>query len=391
MNILILTNMFPPIRTGSSHYAADLAKVLFESGNKVIVVTVKLKNYDPKVDAKFPFDVYRLPNIHLKFKALFDFFTVTSINLFNYIRVYRLIRRNQIQVIHQVSHYLDTAILARIISMICRIPFVVSIHTQLDFEKKIYKSILNFIDRIICGEFILRNSEKIISLDNEIIRYINNTYREKGIDNKCVIVPHGIEINNHHFAIKKNYQLSNLIVSVGHVINLRNRLDLIRAMKIIKKEFKEIKLEIIGRIYYLKTQELIDELNLNDYVILRGELSHEETLKRLMTADMNAVWITGQYVGMGTAISESMLCGIPVVNNSPEELLGTDKLKNFENIVLVNNNSIDDIAEKIIWLLKNDERREQIGKAGRDFILEHMDIKKTKDMLLDIYSSVQRN
>ena len=390
MNILIMTNMFPPIRTGSSHYAVDLAKVLHKAGHNITVVTVKLKNYNPVKDEKYPYQIIRLPNIHLKFKALFDFFTVTSLNLLNYLRLIQIIKKNNIQVIHQVSHYLDTAIITRIISKITKVPYVVSVHTQLDFEEKFYKPVLTFADRIICGNFILKGANNIISLDNEILRYLKNTHNKKWLDKKNVIVPHGIYINNNKFKYKENYDFSNLIVSIGHVINMRNRFSLIRAMKIVTKEFPDIKLEIIGRIYYLKTKELINELGLNKNVILVGELSQEDTINRLIKADINAVWINSEYVGMGTAISESMLCGVPVVNNSPEDLLGENKLKNMENIVLVNSKNIDEIAHKIIMLLNDISLREKIGRAGREFIYQHMDINKTKDMLINVYKSIQK-
>ena len=254
--------MFPPIRTGSSHYACDLAKILSKSGHNVVVFTVKVKFYNSKLDEQYPFNVIRCPNINLKIKALFDFFTVTSLNIFNYLRLIRIIRHNNIQVVHQVSHYLDTAILTRIICRVLNIPYVVSIHTQLDFEEKMYKPILNFIDRMICGNIIIKRTSRIISLDNEIVRYINNTYGKKLTNGKNIIIPHGIEVINNNFKCKKNYELSNLIVSVGHVINMRNRFNLIKAMKLVLEELSDVKLEIIGRIYYSKTQELINKLNL---------------------------------------------------------------------------------------------------------------------------------
>ena len=391
MNILIVTNMFPPIRTGSSHYALDLAFVLSKSGHNVSVVTVRIKNHNSNIDANCPFNVYRLPNIHLKFKSLFDFFTVTSLNLFNYVRLKRLIKKGKIQIIHQISHYLDTAILTRILCKHLKIPYVISIHTQLDFEKKFHNRFLKQVDRVLCGKFILANSNKIISLDSEIVRYLQNTYGEKLVDEKSVIIPHGIFTDNNYFKHKTNYKLSGTIVSIGHVINLRNRFSLIKAIEIVKEVFPDIRLEIIGRIYYSKTQELINKLGLNKNVILVGELSHKETIDKLVTADINAVWINSEYVGMGTAISESMLCGVPVINNSPENLLGENKLNNMENIVLIDSNDIKDIAKKIIMLLKNKTLREKIGREGRKFIFNHMDINKTKDQLIDIYKSTQNN
>lgn len=380
--------MFPPIWTGSSHYAADLAKKLHESGHHLMVITVKVRNYHSEEDKIYPFKIIRLSNIHLSFKTLFAFFSITSLNLLNYFRFYKIIKNNSIQVIHQVSHYLDTAIITRIVSRITKTPYVVSVHTQLDFEEKIYKPILTLSDRIICGNFILKGAKKIISLDQEILRYLMLTHKKDWILEKNTIIPHGIEINCNDSFYKKSYESSNLIVSVGHVINIRNRYNLIKAIQIICKEFPDIKLEIIGRVYHEKTRELIEELDLGKHIILRGELSHNDTIKRLRQADIHATWINKNYVGMGTAVSETMLLGIPVVNNSQENLLGERKLKDMENIVLINDKNIEEIATKIILLLKNRSLREHIGKHGRTFIINNMNLDIIKDELIHVYESI---
>ena len=385
MNILIMTNMFPPIRTGSSHYAVDLANIFQNSGHSVTIVTVKLKNNNPDDDMKYPFQIIRLPNIHFSFKKLFAFFTITSLNMFNYFKLAQIIKKNKIQIIHQVSHYLDTAILTRIVGKITQTPYVVSIHTQLDFENKPYKSFLTWIDRMICGNFILKSANKVISLDTEILRYMNETYKKKWIEKKNIIIPHGIKIDNSNDSSKKDYTLSKLIISVGHVINLRNRFNLIRAVKIVKEVFPDVRLEIIGRIYYSKTQELIDELDLGKNVILCGELQHSTTIQRIRQADIHAIWLNKKYVGMGTAVSESMLLGVPVMNNSPENLLGDRKLENMGNIVLINDNEIREIASKIIFLLRNKDVRKRIGGNSIRFIKENMDLAVIKDQILNVY------
>ena len=54
MNILIVTNMFPPIQTGSSNYAVSLANTLHKHNQNVFVLTVNIK-ISRHIDNKYPF------------------------------------------------------------------------------------------------------------------------------------------------------------------------------------------------------------------------------------------------------------------------------------------------------------------------------------------------
>ncbi len=392
MNILIVTNMFPPITTGSSHYAEDLAMVLHERGHNVTVVTVMLDIETPK-DTHCPFNVIRLSSIHLKLKG-FNWFTATSHNPINYFRLAGLIKKYDIDVVHQINHYLDTAIVTRVVCGLMNIPYVVSIHTQLQFRPKIYTPVLRFLDKIISGHLVLRGSSKIIALDSEVVRYLNDTYggwlRKGKHNDKVVIIPHGIVIDNSRFPVKTNYELSHTIISIGHVVNVRNRLNLIKAMKVVVSEFPNMKLEIIGHVYTKEPHKLIKELGLEKNVYLTGEKTHTDTINKLKEADIHAVWLNLNYVGMGTAVQESMLCGVPVINNSPENLYGDTELKNMRDIVLIDQNNVQEIADKIILLVKNKELRKSIGENGRSYIIKNLDINIIAGRIENVYLSLAR-
>ena len=387
MNILFITNMFPPIRTGSSHYALNHAAAFHETGHTVTVLTVKIRGYDTALDKKYPFDVIRIPNLMIRLSG-FDWFSITSLNIFNYFRVANIIKKQKIEIVHQVSHYLDTAIISRIVCPLLNVKYVVSIHSQLVFKSKLFKPFLKLADRLICGRFILPKSEKIISLDSEIERYTRERYRSKKLNEKIISIPHGINIKEKRASQVHDFKLRHKIVSLGHIIALRDRTNLIRAMKIIVAEYPNIQLEIIGQVYKEDSVRLVKDLNLENNVVFSGELSHEESQKRLLSSDIHAVWITSDYVGLGRSVSESMLLCVPVVNNSPENLLGANELKNMENIVLVDGDDIQDIAEKLLMLLKNEVLRKKIGLGGQKFICDHLNLEKTKDRLLALYKSV---
>src|SRR3989344_1141992 len=262
MNILIMTNIFPPIITGSAHYTEDLAMTLHRRGHKITVLTVQLAGGE-KEYKNYPFEVVRLPSLYLKLGGI-DWYTLASHNPMNYFRVARIIKRNKIDLVHQVNHYTDTVIITRTVCKLMKIPYIVSIHTQLQFRPKIYTPILKFLDKIVPGHFILKSASKIIALDSEILRYLKKTYGKwlNSLENndKVVIIPHGIVIDASRFPAKTNYELSSLIISVGHVIDIRNRFTLIKAMKLVVNEFPNIRLGITGHVYTDRPLKIVKQL-----------------------------------------------------------------------------------------------------------------------------------
>src|SRR3989442_969073 len=109
MKILLVTAMFPPIATGTSYYAMNLAKILADRKHRVEVVTVKNRHLP---EEKYPFPVHRLSAIHLPLKSFFMHFFIAALFPWNYIRLKRIAKRSEAEVILLINHYLDIAFTA---------------------------------------------------------------------------------------------------------------------------------------------------------------------------------------------------------------------------------------------------------------------------------------
>jgi glycosyltransferase involved in cell wall biosynthesis len=121
-----------------------------------------------------------------------------------------------------------------------------------------------------------------------------------------------------------------------------------------------------------ETIELVRQLGLtDDQVQFLGPTEHAQTIQLLKTAHAFASWVTGPYPALGMAPMEAMLCETPVVNDLPENLFGEGKLKNGENIVLVNFRDLQSIAAALVRLLQDSAWRQRIGPGGRRFVLAH--------------------
>jgi glycosyltransferase involved in cell wall biosynthesis len=108
------------------------------------------------------------------------------------------------------------------------------------------------------------------------------------------------------------------------------------------------------------------------FVQFLGPTEHAQTIQLLKTAHAFASWVTGPYPALGTAPMEAMLCETPVVNDQPENLFSEGKLKNGENIVLVNSRDLQSIAAALVRLLQDSACRQHIGSGGRRFVLEQL-------------------
>jgi glycosyltransferase involved in cell wall biosynthesis len=91
----------------------------------------------------------------------------------------------------------------------------------------------------------------------------------------------------------------------------------------------------------------------------------------------------GTTEGLGVTILEAMACETACIGSSVGGI--PDIIKDGENGFLVNPADPEQLAEKIIFLLKNRELREGIGKKGRKFVEENYSWNAKAGELMEIY------
>ncbi len=361
--------MFPPIQTGTSFYTKNLAEKFTEMGHQVTLVTLKNKH---AVDDNYSFQTNRLKALHIPIFNFFKHFRICSFYPQNYFILSRIAKKNRSDVILLVNHYLDIAFPAIIASLWNGIPLICSVGTQLQSANPRRNLILKILDRLICGITIFPFCDKIIAWDKQIEQYLKDR-QGKNILPKIVIINYGVNGDiNYFLSHKHDYHLKDQILGIGSIIDQRNFIPLIKAFKNIAEDYPEIRLKIIGHIYYKKTVKVAEQLNLGDRIEFTGELSHDDVLDELKKSDIYFVSLTGEYVGLGTATIEAMLMGIPAIANVPPDLLGDVELVDHENYLYCDSKDIQQVESRIRTLLSSSEKREKIGQNGRKFISENL-------------------
>lgn len=370
MKVIIITAMFPPIRTGTSFYSANLATALTNLGCEVNVVTVKNNEAN---DQEYNFTIDRIPCLHITAKNYFKHLRFTSLFPKNYRLIDRKIKEIKPDIVLLINHYLDIAFPAVYAARKNEIPLLVSVGTQIQSNKKCRNIILNKLDRLIVGNLIFPNAKRIVSWDKEIEKYIRDVQNERNAS-KSYIIPYGVNGDISKYKTHKHdYNQTLQIIGVGAIIEQRNYFFAIKVFKELTAHYPNLIFKIIGHEYYKDTRKLVEDLGLVNKVIFTGELPHCKVLEEVGKSTIGFTITSGHYTGLGTSTIETMLMGVPTISKAPQDLFGSNaKLNDFADYIFTDGENVDKSVKDVLTVLRDVETRKRIGAGGRSFVEKHM-------------------
>jgi glycosyltransferase involved in cell wall biosynthesis len=191
--------------------------------------------------------------------------------------------------------------------------------------------------------------------------------------------------NNTH-----EYQKNSLLF-VGTVCEKKGIKQLVQSISIIKKQFPDVVLNIIGRdwrfpdgksyIEYLKTFILDDSKNSINII---GAVPHIEIPNYLTKTDVCV--FPSHMEAMPIAWLEGLAMGKKVVASKIGP--GLELVKDNDTGLLINPYSQEDIAEKIIQVLKNPKEAEKRAANAREDILKRFNPSKIIKENIQFYKSI---
>ncbi|MBN2458156.1 glycosyltransferase family 4 protein [Candidatus Woesearchaeota archaeon] len=391
MRICLFNNIYTPIRSGSTYFVSKLAKRLKRKGHEVVVVTSKFKGQrsEEVIDG---IKVYRLPCLRIpRFEILHNFqyftYTFSPVNLY---RIYKIIKRHRCEILQVHGQIFDLLASAVIMAKIMHLPLVLVIHTYIYHTNRFYNFFVTLFDKLVIKQFVKRCV--VPAGDTYSINYIRDTYGIDPMFAPLIIHPmdlkavkvdkRTIQHTKEKYMVKKE-----LIVSLGHVHNLRDRVEIIRSMPYVIKKFPDVKLLIVGDVYTQKSVRLVKELSLEKNVSFTGALPRDEALRLLLASDVEAHGLTLQ-LGLGKAATEAMALGKPILANVDKDFLGKGVLKNWGNIILVRPGNVDDISAALVKLLADKKLSKKIGGSAAKLIRNHFTWENTYRQFENVYSHV---
>ena len=393
LNICLVNNLYPPINTGSSYYTECLAKNLSKRGHRIVVITNHVASMD-FVEIIDEVKVYRLPVLKLPEIDLWMNFPHFNFTLFpsNFSRIDQILKEEKIEIIHQCNNIFDLVFASARFSQKLRIPLVCSIMTQVQHSNPIYNLVLEWFDKLIIGIFFVRHVSRFIALDKESHRYIRERFGERSVSS----VPFSIPREDAEFAFqnrKTDYDTTFFkVISVGHVSNLKDRLETIQAWKLVTTKFPNAKLVIVGGVFNKKSARLIKKLRLESNIEFTGRVPHDEVLNLMRNVDFSCMFLSSNlpfHAGVGAANLESMAFGLPVVLDATDDFFGEKfRFRSGEHYIRAANREPETLATTFIKLFENPELRKKVGHGGQEFVLETIRVEKTIDETELAYRSV---
>jgi glycosyltransferase involved in cell wall biosynthesis len=204
--------------------------------------------------------------------------------------------------------------------------------------------------------------------------YANKSPFLKGYQDKIVIIPNGININE----VTTNYTReesrnilglpvdTKIILFVGSLVPYKGPDILLKAFKIVKKEFSNVKLIFAGRgPMFDELRDLANKLELED-VIFTGFVDEEKKPLYFKSSDIFCLPSTTMAESFGIVNLEAMASGIPIVSSNLGGI--PDIVIHGENGLLAKPGDFRSTSDALICLLKNEELRKRMGDNGRSLV-----------------------
>ncbi len=374
---------------GSSIIAEQLASEFAKQGHEVLVITA---TYGKSAEREFKngFSIRRLKAWTLpKSKLSLNFDINFALIPGNTKRFSQILKDFQPDVIHCHGQFLDLTWKALRFGKRNSIPTFLTLHTRLVNPNKLFDRILRTLDRYIVLP-ILREypPRRVVIIDKEFYKYALKRYLFPHEILKYISV--GLDLSNFtslsYTPIKsKNDEI--LILSVGHVIPVRNRVALIEALPAVLCEYPNVRVKVIGNVYHDACIRVAERLSLTSHITFTGALPSNEISHQLSSATLEIHDVQG--FGLGIASLEAMAAGVPTVMAVDVDYFPHAELIPGVHFIRSKPNDSTSLASAIIEALDNHELLENVSAEGRKFVQRNFDMQVVVTAHLKMYLEVQ--
>jgi len=319
--------------------------------------------------------VYEISSFRRGISLINDFKTL--------ILLYKLIKKGKYDIVH--CHSTKAGFLGRIAAELANV-------------KKVYFTVHGWgfynVEEYGWAQKLLIFLEKIAAKCSTKIICVSEKVKEDGIERKIakkdkfLIIKNGIgwkvkgnrQKERQTLRVKENDIVFGM---VGRFAYPKHPLMFLRAAKVIRQKFSQVKFVLIGEgPLFQECQNFIKENKLENSISLLGEKIPEETRELLLSFDIFV--LTSKFEGLPITIIEAMFAGLPIVATNAggvRELVQEEK-----NGFLVNPDNLSELIKKMSYLINHPIERKKMGEeslkiAKENFILDKM-IRNYEDLYI---------
>jgi glycosyltransferase involved in cell wall biosynthesis len=383
-----------------------ISKYLAEKGQDITVLERKYIETDPPVEyidgVKFVrLEAKKRADIPFKEMKKFPFGPLRLIldGIEFAVKINRFLKENDFDVIH--VHFPFAANVLINLNRRIREKMVYTLHIgeeeerlNLDSDKE-----TSLLLRLFSPDLYLMNRIKKSVVLNESLRsklISKNKIKPENI----TVIHNGININELNpniniRDIKEKYVLNGKIsiLFTGNIIPRKGIEYIVKAADILINEldYDNTLFLIAGNlsldeVYVEKIKRLIKNYELEGNVNLLGFLPYEELKKMYVACDIFALPSFGE--GDSIALKEALASGKPLIGTNIGGIVA--QIEDGWNGFHIEPGNEKQLAEKIKYLIENEEERGRMGKNSRILAEEEFDWKKIADRYLNVYEVVVR-
>lgn len=164
--------------------------------------------------------------------------------------------------------------------------------------------------------------------------------------------------------------------------------DSIRALAIVKKQYPNVRLNLIGRSTAERKSELValvDELSLQDNVVFTSFFPHQDDLFLQIQKSRFALLPSKMDYVSGTMV-QAMHFGLPLVCYATEgtPLLNSEK----ECVLLATMNSIEQLAAQMLELMSDSEKADLLRRNAMEWVEKNDNMATCTERLVNTYKAI---
>jgi len=359
--LLLVSVDFPPHTDGVSTISRELSARIAGKGREVIVIGPSDRG-DREFDRRQSYRVFRLPGYewgYLRFLPIFLAMPFVVLG-FGIRRVFAM----------NIAY---GGVLSWLLSYVSGLEYLIFAYgyefekvKQASLARRIYQSIYRRAKGIVtCSALVKRR----------LVEFGVNPEKIKVLYPAVDLEKYRPEPVSDAFLKEKGLAGRKILLTVGRLIERKGHDRVLETLPKVIQRFPEVLYCIVGIGPHEKNlRDLIQRLNLENHVRLMGKVADSEITSLYNACDLflmpsREISGVGQIEGFGIVYLEANACGKPVIGGRSGGV--AEAIRDGETGFLVDPDSSDEIAEKILFLFSHPEEAHRMGAKGLEWVREN--------------------